>query len=237
MLSKEVDKENAIEWHSRIATTFDQYYHEKDGFKERLNVWNNLLDKYSNSNFTAFDVGCGSGALILPIASRNKQVVAIEGSDKMLTISQEKVKEAQLNNVDFVQCDLNTDTIETSEKADLVICSSVLEYVDDIERVLSTLSALMNKDGTLIISMPNKQSLYRRLEPISFKLIKKPAYYGIVKYVYKRIPFEALLSNLGFTIIESRYFAPTAIVSPFFRSIGMPQFSDNLFITVARLKA
>jgi trans-aconitate methyltransferase len=50
---------------------------------------------------TALDFGCGVGRLVIPLASRFKEVVGVDLSDGMLAEAEKNVKDKQLKNVAF----------------------------------------------------------------------------------------------------------------------------------------
>ena len=68
----------------------------------------------------------------------------------------------QLDNVRFVQGRLPNLDEHDLAGADLIICSSVLEYVEDIDSALSLLAHLLRPGGTLLLSLPTLLSVSGR---------------------------------------------------------------------------
>lgn len=225
---------NAIDWHTQIATDFDEKYSNSKNFRERYTVWTEILSRYSNNNFHVLDVGCGSGAFTFFLAERNKSVIGVDGSAEMLRICETKKKNLGSINVDFINSDVGSLGKHLDEKSDLVICSSVLEYLDDLDGSLEQIVRSMKKNSLLIFSMPNKQSIYRKTEPILFHLFGRPRYYKYVRNVCTLKEIETKLQLFGFSILESKYYGATPLLSMLCRKVGVPFYSDNLFITVAR---
>jgi len=226
---------NAIEWHTQIATAFDKKYSSSKNFKERYSIWTEVIDKYSNLDFHALDLGCGSGIFTFYLAERNKTVIGLDASVEMQKICDTKKKNAGIGNVDFVNCNINSLEQALNKKVDFIVCSSVLEYLDDLDESLGLITRFMNQNGLLIFSMPNKQSLYRKIEPLAFKITGRPEYYRYVKNVCTLNEIEEKLNAFGFDILESKYYGETPLLSKLLRKIGFSRYSDNLFIAVARL--
>jgi 2-polyprenyl-6-hydroxyphenyl methylase/3-demethylubiquinone-9 3-methyltransferase len=230
-----MDVRNAIDWHTQIATNFDKKYSSSKNFKERYSIWTEVIDKYSNKNAHVLDVGCGSGVFSFYLAKKNKTVTALDGSTEMLKICQKKKKNIGAKNIDFINCNIDSLGKHTDEKADMIVCSSVLEYIEDLDESLEIIRQSMNKNSRLILSMPNKQSIYRKIEPLMFNLFGRPKYYKYVKNVCMLKEMEKRLKKFGFSILESKFYGETPFLSKVFRKIGVPCYSDNLFITVAQL--
>jgi ubiquinone/menaquinone biosynthesis C-methylase UbiE len=227
---------NVVEWYTETAIEFDKEYGSTKSFKERRRIWEKMIDKYSNYHGRVLDIGCGSGIFSFYLAERNRSVIAIDASNEMIKICQEKKNQFSMNNINFLHCDIDSyGQISSHEKVDLIICSSVLEYLDSFERSLKLLSSLMKKHGILIFSMPNRSSLYRRIEPTIFKFTGYPRYYEYVKNIYTFAEVRTKFRECNLNILESAYYGQTMCVSKVCRTLGLSKYSDNLFLAVAQL--
>ena len=226
---------NAIDWHTQIATDFDRKYSSSKNFIERYAVWTEILEKYSDNSFHALDIGCGSGIFTFYLAEKNKTVVGLDASTEMLKICQKKLENAEVDNLAFINCNIESLGQRLDKKADIVVCSSVLEYLDDLDESLKIIIQSMNKNGLLIFSMPNKQSIYRKIEPLTYNLFGRPEYYKHVRNVCTQKEVENKLKKFNCSILENKYYGETPFLSKVFRKFGLSRYSDNLFITVARL--
>lgn len=233
---KNMALKDAVDWHTENATYFDSNYVHDEAFIERYAVWTRLIDQYSDQNSHVLDIGCGSGILSCYLAQRNKSVIGIDGSAEMLKICEKRKQDASLKNVSFLTRNIADLGDVINEKADLIVCSSVLEYLDDLDGSLKLITSFLKDDGVFILSMPNRQSLYRKLEPVMFKLTGRPKYYRFVQNVGTVKEIDAKLSANGLTVLDSSYYAKTKLLSSVMHAIGRPQNSDNLFIVVAQKK-
>ena len=225
---------NAIEWHTQIATDFDKKYANNKNFKERYAVWTQIIDRYSHRNLHTLDIGCGSGIFTFYLAAKNKTALGCDASTEMLKICQTKVINNKSKNARFFNCNIESLAQNVSQKADIVVCSSVLEYVDDLDSALDSITKLVNDEGVFLFSMPNKQSLYRKAEPLLFKLLGRPKYYKYIKNICTLKEIEKKLKITDFAILEKAYYGKTAFLSTIFRKLNIAHYSDNLVVIVAK---
>lgn len=228
---------NAVEWHSNIASNFNEKYTKNKNFQERYEIWTEIIDKYSRKNYHALDIGCGSGNFTFYLAGKNKTVIGLDASSEMLEICCDKQKKSGIKNVNFINSKIESMNHVLEEKADILICSSVLEYLDDFELSLKLIKKLMNKNGLFLFSLPNSQSFYRKIESLTFNLIGRPKYYRFVKNVYSMDDVRGILEKLGFLVLESIYYGKTPFLSTALKKVGASHYSDNLFIVVAQLSS
>ncbi len=96
------------------------------------------------------DFGCGTGLLAERLSPDVKEIVALDGSSKMI----EQLKLKALPNVFPIAGFLNERVIETNtllhQKFDLVTASSVCGFLPDYEAALMLLKSLMVPDATYI---------------------------------------------------------------------------------------
>lgn len=104
-----------------------------------------------------FDLGCGSGDVLdgLP-----RDVIRVTGMD----FSREMTRQAQATHPTdtFAQGDA-TKLPFRRESADIVTSLGVLEYVPDPLDALSGMADVLRPGGHLIVSFPNRSSLFRRM--------------------------------------------------------------------------
>jgi 2-polyprenyl-3-methyl-5-hydroxy-6-metoxy-1,4-benzoquinol methylase len=223
-----------IRWHSTIAESFDAGYADKPDFRERLAVWTDLIARHSSPGHQVLDIGCGSGVFSMVAASRNAEVIGVDASPEMIRLANAKGTASNLRNVAFLVGNVLSLGPLALPPADLVICSSLLEYVDDPDAALDALASLLKPGGTLLVSMPNKRSIFRRMEPILFRLTGRPRYYRFVRSIGAVEELAAKLAQRGMKITERAFFSPTPWLSAVLRPLGLARYTDNLFVVTAR---
>ncbi|SRR5690554_4008544 len=133
--------------------------------EEAYNQWSNQYD--TNQNKTrdleaislretleeidfenCLEIGCGTGKNTEWLITKGKSILAIDLSDKMLNIARKKVVH---ENVEFLKADINKVWDFTDKQFDLVVCSLVLEHIENIDRVIKLIADRMKFGGTLYI--------------------------------------------------------------------------------------
>ena len=131
-------KRDAVEWHSKTAAAFDKRYSNDAFTRDSFAVWSKLIDSYSGPEMHVLDAGCGSGLLSVYAAQKVGHVIGIDASPQMLELCEEKKAKIGLDNLEFKQCDFASMEDVVNDKMDLIICSSVLEYLDDLDEALGS---------------------------------------------------------------------------------------------------
>lgn len=224
---------NAVEWHTSIAAEFDAGYRRRANFKERFSVFSELIRSHSGADKHVIDLGCGAGIFALYAAPLNAHVTGVDGSEAMISIGRHRVAAEKLGNVEFITRDITSLTSAEVTTADLIICSSVLEYLDDLHQAVAVIDSLLNRGGTLLVSMPNKSSIYRRLEKLAFLVCRRPRYYRFVRHVVTADEMIALLERRNITTKRISYFSSTWMLSRLSSVELFRRWTKNLFVIVA----
>lgn len=102
------------------------------------------------------DVGCGVGSLVLYLSNIFSYLLGIDVSDKAIDIANTAKKNNNIQNIDFKNKSLN----EVKTNFDLVLCTEVIEHIDDDKDFISSLSNRLNESGYLVISTPSDESFF-----------------------------------------------------------------------------
>jgi 2-polyprenyl-3-methyl-5-hydroxy-6-metoxy-1,4-benzoquinol methylase len=207
---------NAVEEHfNQAAEQFGQNYHAKADFHERQRIWQRVigesLDRLVDGGI-CLDLGCGDGTLSRSVAAKGIQTVGIDQSDKMLSLARRKAGEAGVGQWGtYLHASLPLPVeLETcyAGKAGLILCSSVLEYVMDYEKVLAQFFLLLKPGGRLILSVPNRSSVYRVMQRICrFLFPLRSSYLRHQRHQFNASDLEVLLEQLGYRISRRTFFA------------------------------
>ena len=203
-------------------------------FRERLILWRDLIRRYSLPEGSALDLGCGSGVFSFLAAGSNREVIAVDGSPEMIELGQRRLGKEKTENLSFKCARLEQLEFSALGRFDLVLCSSVLEYLEDFWGTINWIKHALVPRGVLILSVPNQRSIYRQLERMVFRTTGRPRYYAHVKQRWKAEELLAALERQGMDVLETIYYAPTPFFSPICRLLGKPLWSDNLFVMVCR---
>ena len=226
---------NAIDFHTDTAVEFDGKYVQSSQFQQRYEVWTQLFEQYIKPEMKVMDAGCGSGIFSIYLALKKCIVVGVDGSEKMIELCKKYSKVKNLD-ISFRQVFLPFENSDNFDKQDVILCSSVLEYIADYEIVIQQFKGLLNTNGMLIISMPNKDSLYRKIEKYIFKLTGKPPYYKYIQHILTEKDFSKRLNYYGFELQELIYYPNTTIFSRLLKLISVNEKNTNtMFVGVYKL--
>jgi 2-polyprenyl-3-methyl-5-hydroxy-6-metoxy-1,4-benzoquinol methylase len=139
------------------------------------------------------DIGCGSGQFLFETKQIGFEVYGIEPGGFN---SQEAIN---------LGIKISKGTIEESEFPkeyfDIITMNHVLEHLEDPKKVLKIVKKILKKDGTLVMGLPNTNSL-------AFKIFKKNWYQLDVPrhlFNYSTETLNILLKKEGFIIKKIRY--------------------------------
>ena len=80
------------------------------------------------------EFGCGTGNITCELAKKGFEMSAVDISEEMLTMADEKAAEEKLNNIRFFMGDMSN--FQIGEKFDAVIsCCDSVNYLEDLESV------------------------------------------------------------------------------------------------------
>lgn len=188
---------NAVDWHESIAQSFEAGYDRSPRFKERLFIWRDLIGRYVTESDHVLDAGCGAGTFSFEVARRGASVQAIDGSAAMVALARKRQQELGLANITFDVAMLDSLSALPAGSFDVVLSSSVLEYLPDLDGEVGRLVRLLRPGGRLILSMPNRDSLYRKAESFAFRLTGRPRYFAHVMSMTSEAELAAIFCNHG----------------------------------------
>jgi SAM-dependent methyltransferase len=125
-------------------------------------IWSALraeLDRRPGEPRSVIDVGGGTGGFAVPLAQSGHRVTVIDASpDALASLRRRAVDAGVADLVTGVQGDGDQlATLVAPQSADLVLCHSVLEEVDDPTRVLASIAAILHVGGAASIVVANRR--------------------------------------------------------------------------------
>ena len=149
-MSEELERKNIdktkIDWNEHAAY-WDNWDEARDYTKQTFGL---LTEKINLDNLNILDFGSGTGILTEYMAKSEKQVVAVDTSEKMIEVLSNK----KLNNVVTIVGQLSKETISThsilKDKFDLIVASSVCAFLPNYEEVLTIIKSLLKPNGIFV---------------------------------------------------------------------------------------
>jgi 2-polyprenyl-3-methyl-5-hydroxy-6-metoxy-1,4-benzoquinol methylase len=224
---------DAVRYFSNYVKQFHSLYDDRAEFQERLEIWRGLLDRFSVPGGVAIDMGCGTGVFSFYLASKGGQVVAIDGAVDMIRFCEERRDQEGRGNIRFVHARLPHIDEAALPKADLVISSSVVEYIEDLDATLALFSRSLKPGGTLIISLPNRLSISRHYERLKYRLSGEPHIYRHIRHFSSPRRLARQARQLRLTLEEARYYTHFTRLARLTRWLHLPRpLSEDLFVAV-----
>ncbi|WP_299798858.1 class I SAM-dependent methyltransferase [uncultured Maribacter sp.] len=115
--------------------------------KYTLNNKVKLINEYTIEEKKLLDIGCGTGEFLISAKNKNWETVGVELND----IARKKAIDKKLEIFKSLD-DLN------DPKFDVITLWHVLEHLPDLDKQINKIASLLNKNGTLIIAVPNYKS-------------------------------------------------------------------------------
>jgi 2-polyprenyl-3-methyl-5-hydroxy-6-metoxy-1,4-benzoquinol methylase len=192
-----------------------------------------MLDRYVTPGGLSLDIGCGSGVLSFYLAQTPGQVIGIDGAPDMIAFCEAHRQQQGIENVRFIQSRLPALIELDSVKADLVISSSVVEYVDDLDQTLARCAQLLNPRGVLIISLPNIVSLSRNHQRLKYRLTRTPEIYRYIRHFSSPRSLHDRLRPYRLALREVHYYTHFTRLARLGRALGLPlTLTEDLFAAV-----
>lgn len=173
----------------------------KNGIISSIGRWfsgtNNVCHNYVTPGKKALDIGCGNAVSLLEMKKRNIDAYGIEEDRNLEKPAKELGLKVEIGNIYNSKLPNNY--------FDYITISQVLEHIPNPEKFLIAARKKTKKNGQLIASFPNFDSVYR-------KLCGK-------KWIHWHVPFhlnhfskkslEILAKNTGFKITKYKVITPT----------------------------
>jgi 2-polyprenyl-3-methyl-5-hydroxy-6-metoxy-1,4-benzoquinol methylase len=235
---KDTPTADAVGHFSENVAAFHEYYRNNPEFHERLEVWRALLDRYALRDGVSLDMGCGSGVFTFYLADKGGTVVGVDGAPDMIAFCEEQRVKRGVTNARFVAGRLPAIDEQAFPKADLLISSSVIEYVPEFEDVLSLFARLLKPQSVLIVSMPNRLCINRGYERLKYLLTGSPQIYRYILHFTTPSSLEQRLRRYGFKLTDVRFYNHATRLARLTRSLRLPEtLTEDLFVAVFRRTA
>jgi len=171
----------------KIAKSYDLGKQKYSYYYENLK---SLLGSLISRNKIVFEIGCGTGDLLVSLNPKNGYGMDI--SDQMVKLAKSKYKSKK---------NLTFSTKWPNETFDYIFMSDVIEHLERPEETFKNISELMNKKSKFVITMANPtwEPLLMVWEKLGLKMPE-----GSHKRIrYKDI--EVLIEEAGMKIIKHGY--------------------------------
>jgi|SRR5215472_1180345 len=176
------------------------------------------------------DYGCGPGRLARLIGQRGFRVHGVDPSKGMI----DEARKLRLDGtaVTFEICADSGDDL-ASNRYDAVVCSSVIEYVENCAHLLLNFRRCLKKGGTLILSYANRNSLWRSYAV--WKTSGRQPHYSLQHHLWNFAECDRQLRRSGFEVFGAvKFFDSPFDQHPVLAVIGRLELVGTLGLVTAR---
>lgn len=121
-----------------------------------------LKQQKSSSALSILDIGCASGLFMRVAHSQGFKVTGIEPNQQLYALTQKHGLK--------VTHDYFPPKAKLDEKFDVIIFNDVFEHIPDVHTILNSCVEYLNKDGVLILNLPNAEGLIFRFSRLLARL-------------------------------------------------------------------
>ena len=141
----------------------DEWWNENGKFKILHQIKSHrmtyILDQIGNRDIKKLrilDVGCGGGIICEPLARLGAKVTGIDFAPNNISAAKIHSKKNKLK-INYIHKDVEKSKLDG--KFDLILMFEVLEHLDDWKKTIKKIKKNLNKNGIIIISTINRNSL------------------------------------------------------------------------------
>ncbi len=182
------------------ANKYSEYLRTFSGRLRSDLAWENLQgflpDPARQSR--VLDLGGGTGAMSVRLATKGFQVVLVDSSEKMLTIARKEAVDCGVDErITFRHGDAGElEKLFEAECFDVVVCHNLLEFLTDPSAILCGISHILRKDGV-------------------FSLLVRNRFGEVLKAAINSSDWELAKNNLSAEmVVDSLYGKPVRVFTP-----------------------
>jgi ubiquinone/menaquinone biosynthesis C-methylase UbiE len=142
------------------------------------------------------EIGCGTGKNTLFLAQAGTTVHALDFSEGMIEKAKEKVK---AGNVRFSMADLIQTWPCEDEAYDLIVCSLVLEHIEDLAFIFAEAFRVLSEGGKFLL---NELHPFKQYEGKKARFDRDEEVIEVDAFVHHLSDFVHAASGNGFTLLE-----------------------------------
>lgn len=154
-----------------------------------------LIDAGIKRGMHILDIGCGRGDLSFVLAGMvgaKGSVLGLDVDESALAFARERIRENKLENVTFMQADLNTFLIDNA-LFDAIVGRRVLMYLPDPKKVITDLFALLKVGGLMIFQEHDSTMSPGSVAPM-------PLHNKVNKWIWDTVEREGGNIHIGFEL-------------------------------------
>lgn len=195
-MEKQINASKKELFYDEFSSKWEKNINNLETQKRLKVVYEILLSDVDLRNKNFLEIGCGMGYFCKEAVKKGAKVTGVDVGKSLLNISKKKIKKAR-----FLQANASKLPFKNSTY-DIVLCTEVIEHVDDQTNALKEMLRVVKKDGLIVITTPNK--IYKPLFASLNKVGLRP-YDGNEKWFFTW-SLKKFINKNGGKIIKTWYF-------------------------------
>ncbi len=215
-------------FYERISNDWERMINNVETQKRLRVIFEELLAGVPLKGKRFLDVGCGLGYFSQRAANLGAKVIGVDIGKKLIEKAKQRVPKGKF----FIAS--ASDLPFKNESFDIVLCTEVIEHVDNQRKVLSEIFRVLKKGGVFAITTPNR--IYRPIFEF-LGLVGIRPYNGNEKWIFPW-KLKGVLKTKG-SIVKEKYFNfiyPTNFLDFFERFIFLKYFMINQGYLVKKIR-
>jgi len=182
-------------FYENFSSQWDRKINKRETEKRLKVVFNELLEGHSLKGAKVLEIGCGLGYFSERAYKLGAKVTGVDVGKNLLKISKKRVPKGIFILGSASQLPFS------KESFDFVLCTEVIEHVENQRKAIEEMFRVIKKGGMLVITSPNR--FFKPLFDFLSKIGVRP-YHGNEKWYYPTT-LKGILSKKG-KILKEHYF-------------------------------
>ena len=182
-------------FYENFSSQWDRKINKRETEKRLKVVFNVLLEGHSLKGAKVLEIGCGLGYFSERAYKLGAKVTGVDVGKNLLKISKKRVPKGIFILGSASQLPFS------KESFDFVLCTEVIEHVENQRKAIEEMFRVIKKGGMLVITSPNR--FFKPLFDFLSKIGVRP-YHGNEKWYYPTT-LKGILSKKG-KILKEHYF-------------------------------
>ena len=178
----------------RQAASWSSEYRSGGHMADRAVRFHEAVSRHFSAPGALLDFGCGSGEIAASFADAGWRVTAVDLSSAMIETARQKWPGRA---IEWLTLAPSAGLPLIAGSLDLVICSSVLEYVDDPVRPLAEFARVLRPGGWCCATVPDMRHPARQAETARRRIALNPALFVLARLTPWRSTYEYLRLSLN----------------------------------------
>lgn len=209
-MSGTVASESSEAYFDSVAHQWGELTRRSERFQQRYRELESQIREHARDGSRALDYGCGTGTMCDVLSSYTRKVIGTDQSHEMRELARKRLVDNPLVRI------VELDDVERYH-FDLVVCSSVIEYVKQDALFLKNLTTYLAPRGTLIITFPNRFGAAQLLQRHVLSRFDPESYIHHQLHTYSRRSIRRLVEAAGLKL--RKLYVPVGL--PGFRQLGL----------------